>query len=144
MRLSRIHHKYLFLLVAFAMSLGSAKADLLVTDASNHSVLRYSNAGILVGTFIPPGSGGPLTGPPVFGPDGNLYLLDQQNIGVLRYNGSTGAFMDMFVTAGSSGLSVPTALTFGPDGNLYISDNGPTQAARVVRRYNGTTGAYLG
>ena len=33
---------------------------------------------------------------------------------VLRYNGSTGAFMDAFVTAGSGGLVSPHGLVLGP------------------------------
>jgi len=36
------------------------------------------------------------------------FLTDQ----VLRYNGTTGAFIDIFVTAGSGGLDGPTFLVF--------------------------------
>ena len=39
---------------------------------------------------------------------------------VLRYNGTTGAFIDAFVSSGSGGLDMPSGLTFGPDGNLYV------------------------
>ena len=52
-----------------------------------------------------------------FGPDGNLYVTAQFFTavpGVLRYNGTTGAFMDVFV-AGQ--FNVPA---FGPDGHLYV------------------------
>jgi hypothetical protein len=48
-----------------------------------------------------------LTGP-LFGPDGNLYLRSTPNFGaaaVLRYDGTTGAFMDQFLPYGSGGLS---------------------------------------
>src|SRR5882762_4191834 len=117
MELNGIYRKFLFLLVVSAVPFGSAKADLLVTDQTKHSVLRFSNAGVPLGTFIPPGSGGQLIGTPVFGPDGNLYFPDQQG-GILRYNGSTGAFIDKFVTAGSGGLVGSCCLVFGPDGNL--------------------------
>ncbi len=67
MGLNRIHRKYLLLFVAFAVPFGNTKADLLVTDQTNHSVLRFSNAGVSLGTFIPSGSGGQLDGIPVFG-----------------------------------------------------------------------------
>jgi hypothetical protein len=33
---------------------------------------------------------------------------------VLEYNGTTGAFVGAFVTAGSGGLSRPIGLVFGP------------------------------
>jgi IPTL-CTERM motif len=58
---------------------------------------------------------------------------------VLRYNGTTGAFLNAFVAAGSGGLSAPIGLVFGPDGNLYVASRGTNQ----VLRYNGTTGAFL-
>jgi hypothetical protein len=61
---------------------------------------------------------------------------------VLRYNGTTGAFLDVFVPAGSGTpgeISPPTGLVFGPDGNLYVSNSATNQ----VLRYNGTTGAFL-
>ncbi len=138
MGLSRIQ-KCLFLFVAFAVPFGSAKADLLVTDQTKHTVLRFSNAGVPLGTFITSGSEGQLISTPVFGPDGNLYFTDQQG-GVLRYNGSTGAFIDKFVSSTSGGLQATGFIIFGPDGNLYISD----PVANVVRRFNGATGAPMG
>jgi WD40 repeat protein len=74
----------------------------------------------------------------VYGPDGNLYVSSYNNDIVTRYNGTTGAYMDVFVTSGFV-LRQPTGLTFGPDGNLYVSSfNG----ARVLR-YNGATGTYI-
>lgn len=121
-----------------------AHADLLVTDNTNNSVLRYSNAGIALGTFIAASGGHLPYHAPVFGPDGNIYILDYLTPDILQYNGSTGSFMSVFVSSGSGGLSNPTALTFAPDGNLYVTDDGSTQAARTVRRYNGTTGASIG
>ena len=35
----------------------------------------------------------------VFGPDGNLYVSSANTDQVLRYNGNTGAFIDVFVSA---------------------------------------------
>ena len=58
---------------------------------------------------------------------------------VLRYDGTTGAFLDAFVAAGSGGLDGPQGLVFGPDGALYVS----SAATGQVLRYNGTTGAFL-
>ena len=58
----------------------------------------------------------------------------------MRYNGTTGAFIDNFVPSGSGGLSNPFGLTFGPDGNLYVACN----CTNGVLRYNGNTGAFMG
>src|SRR5215469_16210807 len=61
------------------------------------------------------------------------------NEDVLRYNGTTGAFVGTFVPTGSGGLSFPLGGSFGPDSNLYVSNSD----ADNVLRYNGTMGAFL-
>ncbi len=58
----------------------------------------------------------------------------------MRYNGTTGAFIDAFVTAASGGLDLPRGLAFGPDGNLYVSSGDTNE----VLRYNGATGLFIG
>ena len=60
-------------------------------------------------------SGG-LNGPfgVVFGPDDNLYVNSYFGNSVLRFSGSTGAFIDTFVSPGSGGLTGPTSLIFRP------------------------------
>ncbi|QDT51611.1 Calx-beta domain protein [Symmachiella dynata] len=72
-----------------------------------------------------------------FGPDGNLYLIDEPDDEILRYNGTTGAFLGSFASGG--GLDAPTDFTFGPDGNLYVSS-----ASGAILKYDGTTGDFLG
>jgi len=49
-----------------------------------------------------------------WGPDDNLYVATGNTIGVQRYNGTTGAFMDDFVPPGSGGLTAPAHITFTP------------------------------
>ena len=73
----------------------------------------------------------------VFGPDGNLYVSSAVTDNVLRYDGTTGAFIDVFASGG--GLDRPGGLVFGPDGNLYVGNIEPDN----VLRYDGTTGAFL-
>jgi sugar lactone lactonase YvrE len=91
--------------------------------------------------FITAGSGG-LSSPfgITLGPDGNVYVAGDGGA-VLRYNGTTGAFINTFVSQGSGGLSFGTdaGLAFGPDGNLYVTSEGTNQ----ILEYNGSTGAFV-
>src|SRR5690348_10418837 len=123
---------------------GIAQAgDLFVSSYYTHSILRYDGStGAFLGTFVTSGSGG-LSYPRglTFGPDGNLYVASEQvsaNSGtnaVLKYDGTTGAFLGTFVSDGSGGMNTPIALTFGPDGNLYVGTGGN----RGPLKYNGST-----
>jgi hypothetical protein len=72
-----------------------------------------------------------------FGHDGNLYVANQSSASVLKFNGTTGAPMGVFVAPGAGGLISPWDLAFGPDGDLYI-----TSAANLVLRYDGGSGAF--
>lgn len=54
-----------------------------------------------------------------FGPDGNLYVAASGTSNViLRFDGTTGAFVDIFSDMGIDGPNTPR---FGPDGHLYVS-----------------------
>src|SRR5262249_37762395 len=64
----------------------------------------------------------------------------------LRFDGSTGRFLNVFVAAGSGGLAEPTQMLFGPDRDndeicdLYVSSRG----ANEVMVYSGKDGSPLG
>jgi hypothetical protein len=58
---------------------------------------------------------------------------------VLRYNGTTGAFIDTFISAGSGGLKVTQGIEFGPDGDFYVC----SLEGNEILRYNGLTGAFI-
>src|SRR5262249_10548840 len=62
---------------------------------------------------VPAGSGG-LVDPNglLFGGDGNLYVAGFVSNNVLRYDGTTGAFVDTFVPPFGGGLTRPTHMTF--------------------------------
>jgi len=120
--------------------------NLYVCDIGNGAVLRYNGTtGAFLSTFVSgidngvdPTFGftlGPLG--LAFGPDGNLYVSNDFTNNVQRFNGTTGASLGTFVSAG---LDVPTGLVFGPDGNLYVSSFN----TNVVQRYSGRTGASMG
>jgi sugar lactone lactonase YvrE len=97
--------------------------NLFVASANGHRVLEYDfDNGLQPTTFVAENSGG-LRSPHglTFGPDGNLYVTSfRQEFKVYRYDGETGAFMDVFA---SYPLEPGWArdITFGPDGNLYVS-----------------------
>lgn len=130
--------------------------DVKVSTANNRLYVLYYNAATVetfdlatmasLGLLMPPNdlvaSGGLYTPSAMaFGPDGNLYISGGTfggNLGVRRYNPTTGAFIDFFANTGSD-LYVPIGITFGPDSNLYVS----TQNAANVMRFNYPTGAFM-
>src|SRR5579859_316166 len=78
--------------------------------------------------------------------DGYLLVSSFGTDSVLRYNETTGAFVDAFVPTKSGGLREPLGVIFGPDHNLYVAsglepDHGTGK--QEVLRYNGATGAFI-
>lgn len=124
---------------------------LLLDDLDHHSVLRYDeSSGEFVDVFVPRHSGG-LSAPygMLFGPhDHNLYVASGYNSnsgasqisGILRYDDTSGAFIDEFAESGK--VVQPRGIIFGPDGNLYVA-NKPEVGQGAVVRFNGTTGAFM-
>jgi DNA-binding beta-propeller fold protein YncE len=131
----------LFLAICLGLLVSCVQAQLLITSFYDNDILSFNqNTGAFQGKFVSSGSGLQYPRELVFGPDGDLYV-SSGTVGVIRYNGKTGAFIDNFVPVGSGGLStIPLGLTFGPDGDLYVGDYGHQD----ILRYNGTTGAPLG
>ncbi|MEX2137730.1 MAG: Calx-beta domain-containing protein [Pirellulales bacterium] len=117
-------------------------SDISISDAT---AIEGSNHLKFIDQFIPEGSEFVRPRQPAFGPDGNgdgvedLYIASADTDEILRYDGDTGAFLDVFVSQGSGGLNGPADLEFGPDGNLYVSGF----EGNHVLRYDGLTGAFL-
>ena len=108
---------------------------LYMSSFGTREVLRFD--GHTVQVFIPPGTGG--MGAPndvAFGPDGNLYVADGffGTNSILRFNGESGAFIDVFASGG--GLQQPNRMTFGPTGDLYVGNAWTSD----VLRFHGDTG----
>jgi hypothetical protein len=106
----------------------------------SNSVVRITDGGATIETFVQPGAGGlSRAGGIVFGPDGNLYVTSEDTNNVLRFDGQTGAYQDEFVKSGSGNLLRPSGLLFGPFGDLYVdsADN------NLVLHYDGQTGAFF-
>jgi hypothetical protein len=130
--------------------------DVKVNPATNRLYVLYYNKATVetfdlatmasLGLLMPPGnpigSGGLYTPSAMaFGPDGNLYISGGTfggNLGVRRYNPTTGAFIDFFANTGSD-LYSPIGIAFGPDNNLYVA----TGNAANVMRFNYPTGTFM-
>jgi hypothetical protein len=118
------------------------------TGTTDGTVVVYDGTtGAFIKDLFSRGTGG-LSHPQglVFGPDGlndgklDLYVSSAFTNSILRYDGTTGSFIDAFVPSGSGGLDHPIALTFGPDGNLYVVSFGLHSGIPTVMRFDGTTG----
>jgi hypothetical protein len=120
-----------------------AGANFLVDGYQTHNVTRYSLAdgsnnpapGQSQANFVAPFSGG-LENPGgiSFGADGNLYVGDDRSAfggQVLKYNGTTGASMGVFIANGVGGLSAVNDLKWSPDGtNLFVTIHDTGQLLR--------------
>ncbi len=123
--------------------------NLYVTTDVTAQVLRYDTNGNpfpgslgASGTavFVPSNSGGMAGGRGIiFDASGNLLVASIGTDQVLKFSGTTGAFLGQFVSTGSGGLDQPHSLAIGPDGNLYV---GSTNLDAVFR-YSGTSGAFI-
>lgn len=72
------------------------------------------------------------------GPDGLLYVVSEENDRILRFDGDTLAFVDVWLE--DARLAKPTAIDFGPDGAAYIGSYG---GDRVLRYLDGVLTTFL-
>lgn len=112
--------------------------QLIVASSQRDSLFRYGANGAFIEEFAV-GDGTDYPVDAVIGPDGNLYVSGWNSDNVLRYNVTTGAFIDTFVAANSGGLNSAAGIAFGPDGNLYVA----SRLTRQVLRFDASTGAFI-
>lgn len=107
-----------------------------VTGYDNNKIVVYDGDSGTQQSVI---SGSGINGPHhLTAKDGLLYVTSRDSHQVMRFNASTGEFVDIFVPAGSGGLNGAHGITIGPDDNLYVV----SRNTNAVIRYNGLTGDY--
>jgi hypothetical protein len=143
----------------YAMIVGP-DGNFYVSSRDGSAVYRYDPAGNSLpapgqsgATFVTPGSGGlSLARDIAFGPDGFLYVVSEGTSAVLRYDPTTGAFVNTFLASGAGGLSAPRGLAFRTDalGHVYVyvtsvgPDDTPAPGTDSVLRFDFATGAPAG
>ena len=151
-------HRWMIVNVCLLAVIGvwssSVRADIFVASGGSTTnyaqpsvVYRFDNQGNTIGAFAGPDNHLASPRGMTFGPDGNFYVASSDTGEVLRYNGTTGAFMDVFVTAHSGSLLNAEAVVFGNDGYLYVADFGTSPTGQYdgqVLRYDASSGAFVG
>lgn len=127
---------------------GDGLQDLYVVSADTNEILRYDGeTGVFLDTFVAARSGGLLNpGDIAFGPDGNLYV---SSLGfstntpvipgagkVLRFEGTTGAYLNTIMT----GLSNPLGVTVDSDGTVYAASQDTDE---IYRSRGGITSVFI-
>ena len=132
-------------LTFFAAVPHSRGGDLLLSALASDAIVRYNST---PGTFTSFATApGVMDGPTamLYGADGNLYVLCEFSHNVLRFNGTSGAFIDEFISTaalGAAGVTDPDDMELGPDGNFYLTSHGSSVAA-AIWKFSGTTGAFI-
>jgi DNA-binding beta-propeller fold protein YncE len=114
--------------------------NIYVSCPSSDGIHRFDPAGFPLGFFVPGGSGG-LVSPRglVFAPNGNLLVASLLGE-ILEYDGTTGAFVRVFVdnTGNGGGPVDPYGLAIH-QGSLFVASFFPSE----VVEFNASTGAYV-
>lgn len=104
------------------------------TYPRDSAVLKFNPYGEFLGVAA---AGNGLSRPygNAFGPDGSLYVSSFRTNQILRFDGKTGAFLNVFASDNSgglgsvNGLNGPNGLLFAPDGSLYVTTEGSANDA---------------
>ncbi|MFL5331149.1 MAG: hypothetical protein ACJ8C4_19835 [Gemmataceae bacterium] len=114
----------------------SPTGDVLVPLNINGKFDRFNSNGTFLG-IVAQGNGMNRPYDVTFGPSGDLFVADSAVNSIMRFDGTTGAFVGGFTPVNTSVNFI--SLAFGPNGDLFTggSDN-------KIHRFSGTSGADLG
>lgn len=90
-----------------------SNASIYVTNAGSKDLSQFDSSGNFLGKLVSAGSGG--LGQPgclTIGPEGNIYICSSDTDQVLKYDGVSGAFLNIFVETAAGGLNQPVSLVF--------------------------------
>ena len=90
-----------------------SNGNIYVTNAGSKDLSQFDSNGNFVRQIVSAGSGG--LGTPsclTIGPDGDIYICSSDTNEVLKYDGGSGAFLNVFVEAAAGGLNQPVSLVF--------------------------------
>ena len=123
---------------AYDVTFGSDR-QLYVANYGAHKITRINLETGATSDFVTAFAGG-LSRPTglTFGPDGHLYTCSQTTSSVLKFDGTTGAPMGIFVAPGTASLTSPLDLVFGPNGNLFV-----VSSNNRILQFDGVTGAFI-
>jgi DNA-binding beta-propeller fold protein YncE len=110
----------------------SPAGDVFVADSAAHDVKRFDAAGGLIATIGQPGRPGDLSPGPgqfnnptdlAFDPQGNLYVVDQGNSRVQKFD-AQGNFVQVIGGRGEANgqFTRPRGVAIDASGNLYVTD----------------------
>ncbi|MEM9413368.1 MAG: dockerin type I domain-containing protein [Planctomycetota bacterium] len=124
-----------------AIEVVEAQDDFLITRPFANIVEQFDGlTGNYLGPFVTAGDGGLVRpGAVAVGPDQNVYVTSLLTGQVLRYDGISGEFIDVF--AEGNGISTPNNLVFNGD-YLYVGDFSGG-ASGFLRRFDAATGAFV-
>ncbi len=119
MRFQFRHFRFLCGGLAALVSAGANASELLVTSFFSNTIVRYDT---ISGTTIGSYTGGTVSGALGLnvGPDGLLYVCSEGNNSIQRFNMSTHAYVDTFISG--SNLNSPTGITFDASHNVLVGN----------------------
>ena len=90
-----------------------SNANIYVTNAGSKDLSQFDSSGNFLAKIVSAGSGG--LGLPsclTIGPEGNIYICSSDTDQVLKYDGTSGAFLNVFVETAAGGLNQPVSIVF--------------------------------
>jgi hypothetical protein len=90
-----------------------SNANIYVTNAGSKDLSQFDSSGNFLAKIVSAGSGG--LGLPsclTIGPEGNIYICSSDTDQVFKYDGTSGAFLNVFVETAAGGLNQPVSIVF--------------------------------